>query len=342
MTIAIGCGLTCQRAVGLVAATWMTAAAETWTHFNPLLSSLAFGSWLAGAMLRQRRAVIGQLKDASRAIEAESQGLAEEAVRLERARIARELHDIVAHCVSVMVVQAYAGELLTATDPDAAAEAFDQIADTASQADREIAYLVGLLVDEGSPADRLDAFPGAAFLTGEHLPAAVQSLVASAQATGLDVTLHIAGATGDLQPAAAAAAYRIVQEGITNALKHSRGSPIHISIATGETVAVEVVNGAARSLPDRLASTGGGHGLQGIRDRVAWPRRKRRGRTGARNRLAPSRSIPGSLTLAVLAAGPLTAFPGGALAAVDASHRFRVFDTGPATACALRARPTLP
>jgi signal transduction histidine kinase len=268
MAIALGCGLTCQRAVGLVAATWLTAAAQTWTHFNPLLTALAFGSWLAGAMLRQRRAVIGQLREAGRAIEAENQGLAEEAVRLERARIARELHDIVAHCVSVMVVQAYAGELLTATDPDAAAQAFDQIADTASQADREIAYLVSLLVDDGSPADRLDPFPGAAFLTGEHLPAAVQSLVASAKATGLDVTLHIVGATDDLQPAAAAAAYRIVQEGITNALKHSRGSPIQVSIASGETVAVEVVNGAARSMPDRLASSGGGHGLQGIRDRV--------------------------------------------------------------------------
>jgi signal transduction histidine kinase len=97
----------------------------------------------------------------------------------------------------------------------------------------------------------------------------VQSLVASAKATGLDVTLHIAGAAGDLPPAAAAAAYRIVQEGITNALKHSRGSPIQVSIAIGETVAVEVVNGAARSMPDRLASVGGGHGLQGIRDRVA-------------------------------------------------------------------------
>jgi signal transduction histidine kinase len=268
MAIALGCGLTCQRAVGLVAATWLTAAAQTWTHFNPLLTALAFGSWLAGAMLRQRRAVIGQLREAGRAIEAENQGLAEEAVRLERARVARELHDIVAHCVSVMVVQAYAGELLTATDPDAAAQAFDQIADTANQADREIAYLVSLLVDEGSPADRLDPFPGAAFLTGEHLPAAVQSLVASAKATGLDVTLHIVGATDDLQPAAAAAAYRIVQEGITNALKHSRGSPIQVSIASGETVAVEVVNGAARSMPDRLASSGGGHGLQGIRDRV--------------------------------------------------------------------------
>jgi signal transduction histidine kinase len=268
MAIALGCGLTCQRAVGLVAATWLTAAAQTWTHFNPLLTALAFGSWLAGAMLRQRRTVIGQLREAGRAIEAENQGLAEEAVRLERARIARELHDIVAHCVSVIVVQAYAGELLTATDPDAAAQAFDQIADTASQADREIAYLVSLLVDEGSPADRLDPFPGAAFLTGEHLPAAVQSLVASAKATGLDVTLHIVGATDDLQPAAAAAAYRIVQEGITNALKHSRGSPIQVSIASGETVAVDVVNGAARSMPDRLASSGGGHGLQGIRDRV--------------------------------------------------------------------------
>jgi signal transduction histidine kinase len=268
MTIAIGCGLTCQRVVGLVAATWMTAAAEIWAHFNPLLAALAVGSWVAGATLRQRRAVIRQLKEASQAIEAESQGLADEAVRLERARIARELHDIVAHCVSVMVVQAYAGELLTATDLDAAAEAFDQIADTASQADREIAYLVGLLVDEGSPADGLDPVPGAACLTGEHLPAAVQSLVASAQAAGLDVTLHIAGATGDVQPAAAAVAYRIVQEGVTNALKHSRGSPIHISIAAGETVAVEVVNGTARSMPDRLASSGGGHGLQGIRDRV--------------------------------------------------------------------------
>ncbi len=184
MTIAIGCGLARQRVVGLVAATWMTVTVETWTHFNPLLSSLAFGSWLAGAMLRQRRAVIGQLKEASQAIEAENQGLAEEAVRLERARIARELHDIVAHCVSVMVVQAYAGELLTATDPDAAGEAFDQIADTASQADREIAYLVGLLVDDGSPADRLDPFPGAVFRTGEHLPAALQSLVASARQPG--------------------------------------------------------------------------------------------------------------------------------------------------------------
>jgi signal transduction histidine kinase len=269
MAIALGCGLFCPRAVGLVAAAWATAAAQTWTHFNPLLSALAFGAWLAGAMLRQRRAVIGQLTEAGRAIETESQALAEEAVRLERARIARELHDVVAHCVSVMVVQAYAGELLTATDPDAAAAAFDQIADTASQADREIAYLVSLLVDEGSPADPLGPFPGAAFLTGEHLPVAVQSLVASAKATGLDVTLHIAGAAGDLPPAAAAAAYRIVQEGITNALKHSRGSPIQVSIAIGETVAVEVVNGAARSMPDRLASAGGGHGLQGIRDRVA-------------------------------------------------------------------------
>lgn len=219
-------------------------------------------------MLRQRRAVIGQLTEAGRAIEAESQAVAEEAVRLERARIARELHDVVAHCVSVMVVQAYAGELLTTSDRDAAAEAFDQIADTATQADREIAYLVSLL-DESSPADPLSPFPGAAFLTGEHFPVAVQSLVASAKATGLDVTLHIAGSTGDLQSAAAVAAYRIVQEGITNALKHSRGSPIQVSIAIGETLAVEVVNGEARSMPDRLASSGGGHGLQGIRDRVA-------------------------------------------------------------------------
>jgi len=266
MAIALGCGLACPRGVGLVAASGMTAAAEAWTHFNPLLTALAVGSWAAGTILRERRAVIAQLGAARAAIEAESQGVAQEAVRLERARIARELHDIVAHCVSVMVVQAYAGERLAATDPDAAAGAFDQIAETASQADREIAYLVGLLVDEGSPDGPLG--PGAGLLTGEHLLAAVQSLIASARAAGLDVTLRIEGAADHLPSAAAVAAYRIVQEGITNALKHSRGSPIHISIVTGETVAVEVVNGTANSAPDRLASSGGGHGLQGIRDRV--------------------------------------------------------------------------
>jgi signal transduction histidine kinase len=90
----------------------------------------------------------------------------------------------------------------------------------------------------------------------------------SAKATGLDVTLHFAGATDHLSPVAAAVAYRIVQEGITNALKHSWGNPIHISVASGERIAVEVVNGTVRSLPDRLASSGGGYGLEGIRDRV--------------------------------------------------------------------------
>src|SRR5580700_1766892 len=159
MAIALGCGLFCPRAVGLGAAAWATAAAQTWTHFNPLLTALAFGSWLAGAMLRQRRAVIGQLREAGRAIEAENQGLAEEAVRLERARIARELHDIVAHCVSVMVVQAYAGERLASTDRMLATEALDHIAEAAAQAKEEIGHLVTLLADQ--PTARSDRELGA-------------------------------------------------------------------------------------------------------------------------------------------------------------------------------------
>ena len=255
--LALACGLSCRRWAGLAAAAWMTAALEVPGPFNPFLLATTFGPWLVGTILRERGVLISRLKEAGRAIEAENQGLAEEAVRLERARIARELHDIVAHCVSVMVVQAYAGERLTVTDPNAAAEAFDQIASTAGQADREIAHLARLLADQPTPARPL------------NLPAAVQALVAGAKATGLDVTLHFAGATGHLPPAAAAVAYRIVQEGITNALKHSRGSPIQIRIASGETITVEVVNEPARSLPDRLAASGGGHGLQGIRDRVA-------------------------------------------------------------------------
>jgi hypothetical protein len=98
----------------------------------------------------------------------------------------------------------------------------------------------------------------AALATAAQEPGAIRSALASVQAR---VAL-LKGSMTSTSPDG------LWMASVTNALKHSRGSPIHISIATGETVAVEVVNGAARSMPDRLASSGGGHGLQGIHDRV--------------------------------------------------------------------------
>ena len=106
---------------------------------------LTIGPWAVGLVVRSRRRLTEQLAVRGRELEAERALFAAEAVRYERARIARELHDIVAHCVSVMVIQASAGQRLTATDPSLAAEAFDSIGEVARQAEAEIGRLVDLL-----------------------------------------------------------------------------------------------------------------------------------------------------------------------------------------------------
>ena len=111
--------------------------------FNPLVVVLTIGPWAVGLVVRSRRHLTEQLAVRGRELETERALFAAEAVRYERARIARELHDIVAHCVSVMVIQASAGQRLTAVDPSRAAEAFDSIGEAARQAEAEIGRLVG-------------------------------------------------------------------------------------------------------------------------------------------------------------------------------------------------------
>jgi signal transduction histidine kinase len=254
--IAFACGMTTPRLVGLAACVWLIAIGEA-GGFNPFVIVLTVGPWLAGTVLRERREVALRLQEVGRELETESQMLAEEAVRLERARIARELHDIVAHCVSVMVVQAYAGERLMATDRTSASKAFDHIAVAAEQAQNEIARLVTLLdADAATP------------LVAISLPHALNELTARAAATGLDVRLNVTGHPEELSDRASGVAYRVVQEGVTNALKHAPGAPITIAVDCGAEVKVDVVNGVGQVPPTSLESSGGGHGLPGIRDRV--------------------------------------------------------------------------
>lgn len=131
--IAFWCGLACRRRVGLAAVLWMAATAEITALFNPFVLVITLGPWLVGTIIREHQQMARSLENVGREIEAESQRLADEAVRLERSHIARELHDIVAHCVSMMVVQAYAGERLIGDDRTSAAEAFDHISDAAGQ-----------------------------------------------------------------------------------------------------------------------------------------------------------------------------------------------------------------
>ena len=243
------------RIVGLAVCCGLVAIGEA-GGFNPFIIVLSIGPWMAGAVLRERQQVARRLEEVGRELEAESQLLAEEAVKLERARIARELHDIVAHCVSVMVVQAYAGEKLMATDRTSASEAFDHIAEAADQAQREIGRLVTLLdVDAPTP------------LAATSLSNALTELTARAEATGLDVRLNLTGHPEEVPPGVGRRLPGGPRGGHQRAQARSR-SAITIVVDCGAEVTVDVVNGISQ-VPSSLETSGGGHGLPGIRDRVS-------------------------------------------------------------------------
>ncbi len=224
---------------------------------NPIFEMMTVGSWLAGRIVLSRRRMAGQLQARNDELRAEQELFARESVRYERARIARELHDIVAHCLSVMVVQASAGQRVAAADRDGVAEALASVAEAAAQAQAEIGRLVELLGGE-LPAR---APPGLQM---------VDELVRRASVTGLAVSCRFVGGCDRLAPAASQAAYRVVQEALTNALKHAPGAPVDITIrGQGAEVSVDVVNAAPRQRPSGLERSGASFGLAGMRERVA-------------------------------------------------------------------------
>ncbi len=215
----------------------------------------ALAAWGAGRALRDRALVASELAVRVRELDAERDAYVALSVRYERARIASELHDIVAHAISVMVVQAGAGQRLVGRDDSAAAETFEVIADAARQAESEIGRLVHLLTDVRTDAEASDLV-------------IVEELVGRAAASGLAVTLTLAGDRDGLSPAAAQLAYRVVREGLTNALRHSPGADVAVRVeGRPGAVEVEVLSGPARG-ESALGGAGGGTGIGGLRDRV--------------------------------------------------------------------------
>ncbi len=244
--------------VGLVPLTAGVAAAgavPTWSNFNPLAEMITVGPWLAGLAVASRRRLLHQLELRARELEEEREVFAQQSVRYERARIARDLHDIVAHCVSLMVVQASAGEHLTPSDPASAAEAFASITDAARQADGEIQRLVAML---GTPRTT----PGLQI---------VDDLVLRTRASGVSISCQFVGDSEGFAGNVSEAAYRIVQEAVTNAMKHAPGAAIAIVLRFDrDAMRLTVMNGApAAAVPSALAGSGGRHGLPGMRERAA-------------------------------------------------------------------------
>jgi signal transduction histidine kinase len=207
------------------------------------------GPWLVGRFVRHRA-------ERERELVAERDVRAHEAVAEERTRIARELHDVVAHAISLIVVQARGGRRMLDDDPDETRRALDVIEHAGEQALGEMRRLLGLLrQDEPEPT-----------LAPPPSLRRIDELVAGTRASGLPVEVVIEGDPVELPPGVDVSAYRIVQEALTNALKHA--GPAHARVII--TYAVDAVDLAiVDDGAGGAAANGGGYGLAGMRERVA-------------------------------------------------------------------------
>jgi signal transduction histidine kinase len=195
------------------------------------------GAWVLGDRARVQRALAAELQERAVRLERDRDEDARRAVASERARIARELHDVVAHHVSMMVVQAEAGPVAVATEPARAAGAFEAIAATGRQALVEMRRLLGVLRGDGDQAPSLAPQPGLA---------EVPSLVEQVGRAGLRVELVVEGAQVPLPAGVDLSAYRIVQEALTNAVKHGGPGRARVLVRYGEdALRLQVHNEAA-------------------------------------------------------------------------------------------------
>ncbi len=239
------CVLTGSRREGLTywAATMILFAVE-WLWIRP---DPGWGAWLAGVTLttafsllvRHDRNLLGQLRQAQA-------GLAEQARTQERNRIARELHDVIGHTLTVSLLHVQSARLAVEHDPADAARALAEAERLGRECLAEVRTTVGMLRHDGTA----DGTASSAPLPGAG---ALPALVEQFRSAGADVTLTVEGDTGGLPATTGLAVYRIVQEALTNAVKHAPGSPTEVRLA--------IDAGEVRLTTDSRAAPGTGTGL---------------------------------------------------------------------------------
>jgi signal transduction histidine kinase len=215
--------------------------------------------WVLGRVIRTQTALARELTE-----RAEREQIAREheearATAAERARVARELHDVLAHNLSVMVIQASGARRIVDKDPAAAVEAARLISRTGREALNELRYVFGPVRREDG--DALDASPGLANLG---------QLASRAHRAGLPVDLHVDGIPQQLSPGADLAAYRVVQEALTNTIKHAHAARATVNVRYGPgDVVVEVLDDGTGATGNGKPWENSGHGLVGMRERMA-------------------------------------------------------------------------
>ncbi|MEL7297302.1 MAG: sensor histidine kinase [Pseudomonadota bacterium] len=223
---------------------------------DTIAAGLAIGIWYVGRRMRFRGEYLRLLEERAQHLEREQHTEAERAVAAERTRIAREMHDVVAHQVSLMTVQAGAARTITESDPTAAGDAMAAVENAGRQALTEMRGLLGVL----RPAEDTEALapqPGLA-----ELPALVQQV----GEVGPNVTLEQSGELDSLPSRIQLSIYRIVQEALTNVIKHA-GADVSVAVTiTGADDAVDLRvtdNGRGTN-----GASDGGHGIIGMRERA--------------------------------------------------------------------------
>jgi signal transduction histidine kinase len=213
--------------------------------------------YVLGRMMRAQAASARQARDVAEQLDAARDASVLAAAYGERARIARELHDVIAHSVSVMVIQAGGARLVMDQRPERAAESLRSVERAGREALVEMRRLLGVLGESDPRA--LAPQPGLDD---------IEPLLAHARALGLSADLLIDGEPAPVSPALDLCAYRIVQEALTNAIRHA--APTHASINVSwrdDQLELEVSDEGGRCRPGNGA--GGGHGIPGMRERVA-------------------------------------------------------------------------
>jgi len=264
--LALGCSLT---AAGLSRLRWPDdAPVGGWaqTAGYVVIMTVPFVlAWVLGDSIRTRRAYFSQLEERAARLEREREAQSKVAVAAERARIARELHDVVAHNVSVMVVQADGAAYVMDSSPEQAKQALETISGTGRQALAEMRRLLGVLRT------------GDAQESGEYVPqpdvGQIEELVGKVRETGLAVDFKIEGTPRPLPSGVELTAYRIVQEALTNTRKH--GGPdagASVRLVYFDDGLGLLVEDDGRGAPHELYADGGadgaGQGMIGMRERV--------------------------------------------------------------------------
>ncbi|HEX7104236.1 MAG TPA: histidine kinase [Nitrolancea sp.] len=226
--------------------------------------AVALVGWSLGLFRRVQLAYIAALEERAARAEAEREERARAAAREERTRIAREMHDVVAHSLAVIVSQAQGGRYAARSDPDRAGAVLATIAETGRQALSDMRGLLDVLRPDAPVTGDIKTDEG---WTPQPTLAELPDLLERVRAAGLPVTYTASGAERPLGPAAGLAIYRLVQEALTNTLKHAGpGAEATVRFDWGEQALTAIVRDSGRGV---VPSPGEGHGLIGMRERLA-------------------------------------------------------------------------